>query len=91
MKIESDELTSHFRKNVCCKRKTTLKTMMDVCTDATEIIEDEVNVTIPKLKHGKAPGLDNISDEIIKYGGKIVVAELILYILYNIIITSETT
>ena len=51
------------------------------------ITTEEIYTTVKGLPNGKAPGIDGISYEYIKYGGKVVIDALLR--LFNLIIESE--
>lgn len=47
-----------------------------VVTSEDDIMEEEVRKAIKRLKNNKSPGIDNISGEMLKQGGEVVVQEL---------------
>ena len=51
-------------------RKTrVIKDLSEISDNSTEIEQEEIEEAVQKLKSKKSPGLDDISKELVKYGG----------------------
>lgn len=89
-KVTPQEWTSHFKSIYEVKEQAENHNIVmddgDEGTDTIEIREVETKAKIAKLKNRKSAGLDNINNEMIKYGGDSLTKELTAF--YNIIMSS---